>query len=482
VPMAALAGLARVGGAEEAMPELLKAITNPAAEKDVKAARMQLAAASYAVYLPGEKVTKELVDAVAKAEPPVQAVLIDTLGKRGDAAARATVIKALKSSDPDVQVAAIGALKTLGNGESVKVLADIAATTTGAQRDAARESLKWMKGTDVDEAITAQVASAKDRVKAELIRAAAVRLMKPLMNEMLAFVNDSDDSVRTPVIYNVGKLAELKDLPKVLKAFTTANDSSADAINEAIVRIGGRVGPAAEQKDPSQKIQMVKQAEADANKRATALVAAMKEAGPASQALVVRALLNSRCAVALEAVREAAKSQDERVKQAAAKALAAWGPVYCYDFVFSGPYRKDGAKVTDLFDVAFPPEDASAQVEWKQIGPETDSARFDLQQVDRGNDCCAYMKTTIVSDSDQDVILTFGSDDGVKVWLNGQVVHSNNTTRAFTADQDQVKASLKKGDNVLMVKVTQGGSDWKLMFGTKSVDGGPAGGIRYQAK
>ena len=66
------------------------------------------------------------------------------------------------------------------------------------------------------------------------------------------------------------------------------------------------------------------------------------------------------------------------------------------------------------------------------------------------------------SKTDQDVVLTFGSDDGIKVWLNGAVVNAKNVTRGFNVDEDQVPAKLKKGWNTLLVKVTQGAGDVKL--------------------
>ena len=47
------------------------------------------------------------------------------------------------------------------------------------------------------------IPATQDRVKAELVRAAAVRLMKPAMDELLAATNDSDESVRVPIIYNL---------------------------------------------------------------------------------------------------------------------------------------------------------------------------------------------------------------------------------------------------------------------------------------
>src|SRR5207245_737772 len=53
-------------------------------------------------------------------------------------------------------------------------------------------------------------------------------------------------------------------------------------------------------------------------------------------------------------------------------------------------------------------------------------------------------------------VLGLGSDDAVKVWLNGELVHTNWTLREFVADQDQVPIQLRQGRNRLLVKVYNG--------------------------
>ena len=50
-----------------------------------------------------------------------------------------------------------------------------------------------------------------------------------------------------------------------------------------------------------------------------------------------------------------------------------------------------------------------------------------------------------------------GSDDGVKVWLNGEVVHYNPVTRGAGDYQDAFPVTLKQGTNVLLVAVDNRG-------------------------
>ena len=50
-----------------------------------------------------------------------------------------------------------------------------------------------------------------------------------------------------------------------------------------------------------------------------------------------------------------------------------------------------------------------------------------------------------------------GSDDSVKVWFNGEVVHNNPVNRGAGDFQDDFKVNLIAGKNVLLVKVSERG-------------------------
>lgn len=56
-----------------------------------------------------------------------------------------------------------------------------------------------------------------------------------------------------------------------------------------------------------------------------------------------------------------------------------------------------------------------------------------LSTVQDLNHYTAYAFMNIISPRDQAVKMGVGSDDSIKVWLNGQVVHRNNTNRKQAA-------------------------------------------------
>ena len=78
--------------------------------------------------------------------------------------------------------------------------------------------------------------------------------------------------------------------------------------------------------------------------------------------------------------------------------------------------------------------------------------------------------------------MQIGSDDGVKVWLNGTVVHDNNVFRGHTRAEDEVPVTLNEGDNTLMLKVVQGGGGWAFSCGLRAVGGGKLDGVSFRAE
>jgi hypothetical protein len=94
--------------------------------------------------------------------------------------------------------------------------------------------------------------------------------------------------------------------------------------------------------------------------------------------------------------------------------------------------------------------------------------------------CVAYLKAQIIAPDDCEGALLMGSDDGVKAWLNGAIVHSNNTNRGDVADQDMAPIQLKKGANDLLLKISQGGGGWSAHARIVGPDGQPIAGLRAE--
>lgn len=66
-----------------------------------------------------------------------------------------------------------------------------------------------------------------------------------------------------------------------------------------------------------------------------------------------------------------------------------------------------------------------------------------------------YAACTIDSPTEQDVVFTIGSDDGYKLYLNHKLLAANRVYRGATKDEDKVPVHLRKGKNLLMLKIEQ---------------------------
>ena len=73
---------------------------------------------------------------------------------------------------------------------------------------------------------------------------------------------------------------------------------------------------------------------------------------------------------------------------------------------------------------------------------------------------CAYGYAEIKWDKDEEVMFGFGSDDGIKVWLNGKVVHENEIQRGCSGITDILKLKLHKGTNKILVKIDNYIAGW----------------------
>jgi len=78
-------------------------------------------------------------------------------------------------------------------------------------------------------------------------------------------------------------------------------------------------------------------------------------------------------------------------------------------------------------------------------------------------DSVAYAVTLVVSPAEfKDVKMKTGSDDQSKVYLNGREVFKFAEERAAEKDQDTTDVTLRKGVNVLVVKVVNVKVDWSF--------------------
>ena len=72
----------------------------------------------------------------------------------------------------------------------------------------------------------------------------------------------------------------------------------------------------------------------------------------------------------------------------------------------------------------------------------------------------AYGYTEIYAPEEEIRILALGSNDGCRLWLNGEQIWDVPTERGLFADDDLIPVMLKKGKNTILLKVEERGNSW----------------------
>ena len=74
----------------------------------------------------------------------------------------------------------------------------------------------------------------------------------------------------------------------------------------------------------------------------------------------------------------------------------------------------------------------------------------------------AYAFRTFTRASAGKAQVALGSDEGVRVWVNGRLVHEHLAPRALVPDEDRIEVDLQAGENTLLVKSVQTAGPWNF--------------------
>jgi hypothetical protein len=128
------------------------------------------------------------------------------------------------------------------------------------------------------------------------------------------------------------------------------------------------------------------------------------------------------------------------------------------------------------FDAVYPPEKEidlkktyqgkAGPVTWKE-GQFLDGQINSLAILDQNTDCTVYLHREITCPAPMEMPCSFGSDDTLTVWLNGEKLIAQNVARGAAPDQAQATLKLKQGKNQLLIKVCQGQGEFAFYFAAK---------------
>jgi hypothetical protein len=83
---------------------------------------------------------------------------------------------------------------------------------------------------------------------------------------------------------------------------------------------------------------------------------------------------------------------------------------------------------------------------------------------DQRENVAGYAVRKFASDKARKVKILTGSDDGLRVWVNGRLVQSVSVGRDARADSESCNAELAEGENTLIAEVSQLNGGWGLYF------------------
>jgi HEAT repeat protein len=208
-----------------------------------------------------------------------------------------------------------------------------------------------------------------------------------------------------------------------------------------------------------------------------------------------------------KALQATADDPSRQALEAALKEIQA-NADYITTWQIAGPYLQQSKDHAVLLDIPFPveptppavvptalesalilpvapqstPAPTGAAVIWRTLPPCADTKRpyvMDLLKILACEQCVAYARTWVHTDQDQVATLEVGTDDAVKVWLNGKLVHTNNTTRALQPGADKVPMTLNFGWNSLLLKMSHGNQGWAFCARLLKPDGSHLDGLTF---
>ena len=504
VRIAALKALAKVGN-ESAVPLLARSASEASTGEERKVARESL------YRLRGSNIDQAIVDNISVSKPEVKAELIRSVDRRQIHTAVRILFQTAKDSDRKVRIESVKALKTLAGSETLPELIGLlvntqsAAERTELEKTVAAVSLKIPEESRRSEAVMKALSSVTkvesrsslfnvlgkigDRTSLPVLRAAlddtvanlktaAVRAFaawpsaEPL-DDLLEIAQNSDNTIRQVLALRgfVRLLGLESDRPDevVIEMFKLALDLAANTNEKKMVLSGiSNIGSMAALEVASTYLE-------DPALRQEAEVAVVRIAkdvsgsNPENTKKVLEKVIQITNSDSLPHISDARQmlTRIERFED------------YMTVWQVSGPYTQ---KDVNVFGFAFAPEQIDARnVTWQIMPAGTNKEKPWLLELDKvlgGETRVAYLRNRVWSDMQQPVRLELGSDDGVKAWLNDELVHENNTTRGVTPGEDVVEVTLKKGWNSLLLKISQGGGGWGACARFRNLDGGRVEGLK----
>src|SRR5207253_9671198 len=113
----------------------------------------------------------------------------------------------------------------------------------------------------------------------------------------------------------------------------------------------------------------------------------------------------------------------------------------------------------------------NGKIRWKPL--RSDTNKIDLEKFfTHGEAGVAYAVCWINAPQKRAALLATGSDDGIKVWLNGKLTLARHVHREAVPGEDQHRIELAAGWNEILVKVDNDFGTWAFYLELRSANSG----------
>jgi HEAT repeat protein len=480
---AALQALAKSGNASAVRTFVQMATSG--AETDRRIARDGL------YVLSGPSVNDSIVAMLPKASSRTKVELLAALAARKVTSSVPVVIREANDRDPAVRTEAAKALRTLARPEDLPVVVDLLMKAKGEQ-----ERKEWettvvavaRKESDparkMDPIVATYGSTPGKQARISLLTVAG-KIDAPASLDMLRkALKDKDPDIRLSAIRGLSLWPTPEpadDLWKVAQ-HATVPTHRAVALRGVVRLLGLESGRTADETVAQYKRALSLSSNLDERKRLLSSMAEARVPGSLlfatgciddpqlrteAELVTVRIAENIMGSYKKDVVQPLTKVAEQSKNVTAVQrakellTLAQQYDDYLTTWDYSGPFMKEG---NPLFWTVFAPEEGDATgVQWKAFPAGTNPEKpwlLDFKKVIGGDERVVYLRNRVWSDSTRKALLEVGSDDGIKIWLNGEVVHGIDAERLVNPGDDKIEVTLKQGWNALLVKVNQHSGEW----------------------
>ncbi len=186
---------------------------------------------------------KDVCEVLPELPEESQVQLLEVLSHFPENGILGSVLKATKSQEKVVRIAALKALENVGDASTVEFLASHAAGTQGEEQRTARNSLWSLHGEGVDQSILLNLIKLPDpSIQEELIMSIGERRIADGINFLISRVRSSRAGIRLAAIKALKEVARPSDLTQLLRLLLSARgEREQTELENTITGVAGKM-------------------------------------------------------------------------------------------------------------------------------------------------------------------------------------------------------------------------------------------------